>query len=143
MKKSCFPDCWKISLVVPVFKNVWKKCTAKSYHSVRYFSVIFKVWKIWKKWTCWSPREIWSFSDFQYGFRSSRSTADSLTHLSDRIARAFNRSGTTHAVSVDIFKAFYSVWHVGLLHKLMFYGIPGQMLDLISSFISHSSGSES
>ena len=33
------------------------------------------------------------FSDFQYGFRSSRSTADLLIVMSDRIARAFNRSG--------------------------------------------------
>ena len=22
VKESCFPDCWKVSLVVPVFKNV-------------------------------------------------------------------------------------------------------------------------
>ena len=29
-------------------------------------------------------------SDFQYGFRSSRSTADLLTVVSDRIARALN-----------------------------------------------------
>ena len=28
------------------------------------------------------------FTDFQYGFRSSQSTADLLTVLSDRIARA-------------------------------------------------------
>ena len=31
------------------------------------------------------------FSDFQYGFRSSRSTVYLLTVVSDRIARAFNR----------------------------------------------------
>ena len=42
------------------------------------------------------------FSDFQYGFRSSRSTADLLTVVSDRIARAFNRSGATQAVTFDI-----------------------------------------
>ena len=35
------------------------------------------------------------FSDFQYGFSSSRSTADLLIVVSDRIARAFSRSGTT------------------------------------------------
>ena len=35
------------------------------------------------------------FSDFQYGFRSSRSTANLLTVVSDRIARAFNKSGAT------------------------------------------------
>ena len=40
------------------------------------------------------------------GFRSSRSTADLLTVASDRIARAFNRSGATRAVALDIFKAF-------------------------------------
>ena len=33
------------------------------------------------------------FSDFQCGFRLSRSTIDLLTVVSDRIARAFNRSG--------------------------------------------------
>ena len=35
------------------------------------------------------------FSDFQYDFRSFQSTADLLTVISDRIARAFNRSGAT------------------------------------------------
>ena len=33
------------------------------------------------------------FYDFQYAFRSSRSTADLLTVMPDRIARAFDRSG--------------------------------------------------
>ena len=49
---------------------------------------------------------MWPFSDFQYGFRFSRSTADLLTILSGRIARAFNRSGATQAVALDISKAF-------------------------------------
>ena len=57
------------------------------------------------------------FSDFQCGFRSSRSTADLLTVVSDRIARAFNRSGATRAVALDISKAFDRVWHAGLLLK--------------------------
>ena len=25
LKESCFPDCWKVSLVVPVFKNVGER----------------------------------------------------------------------------------------------------------------------
>ena len=33
------------------------------------------------------------FSDFQYGFRSSRSTADLLTVASDRIVRLLTRLG--------------------------------------------------
>ena len=58
------------------------------------------------------------FCDFQYGFRSSWSTADLLTVVSDGIAGAFNRSGATQAVALDISKAFSMVWHAGLLPKL-------------------------
>ena len=77
------------------------------------------------------------FSDFQYSFKSSGSTADLVTVLSDRIARAFNRSGATQAVALDISKAFDRVWHAGLLHKLKSYGISGQIFGLISSFLSN------
>ena len=77
------------------------------------------------------------FSDFQYGFRSSRSTADLLTVVSDRIARTFNRSGATRAVALDIFKDFDRVWHAGPLHKLKSYGISGEIFGLISSFLSN------
>ena len=56
---------------------------------------------------------------------------------SDRIARAFNRSGVTRAVALDISKAVNRVWHTGLLHKLKSYRISGQIFGFISSFISN------
>ena len=77
------------------------------------------------------------FSDFQYGFRSSRSTADLLTVVSDRIASAFNRSGATWAVALDKSKAFDRVWHAGLPYKLKSCEISGQVFGLISSFLSN------
>ena len=57
--------------------------------------------------------------------------------MSDRIARAFNRSGATRTVALDISKAFDRVWHAGLLHKFKSYGISGQICGLISSFFSN------
>ena len=80
---------------------------------------------------------MWPFSDFQFGFRSSRSTADLLTVVSDRISKAFNRSGATRTVVLDVSKAFDRVWHTGLLHKLKSYEISGQIFGLISSFLSN------
>ena len=74
------------------------------------------------------------FSDFQYGFRSSRSIADLLTVVFNR---SFNRSGTTRAVALDISKAFDRVWHAGLLYKRKCYGISGQIFSLIPSFLSN------
>ena len=78
-----------------------------------------------------------SFFYLQYSFRSPQSSADPLTVVSDRIARAFNRSGATRAVALDISKTFDRVWHAGLLHKLKSYGISGEIFGLISSFLSN------
>ena len=52
---------------------------------------------------------MWIFPDFQYFCRSSLSTIDLWTGLSDRISRAFNRSGAIRAVALYIFKAFDKV----------------------------------
>ena len=60
------------------------------------------------------------FYDLQYGFMSSCSTADIVTKVSDRIARSFNRSGTSIVVALEISKAFNSVWHACLLTGLVF-----------------------
>ena len=40
-------------------------------------------------------------------------------------------------MALDISKVFDRVWHAGLLHKLKFYGISGQIFGLISSFLSN------
>ena len=57
--------------------------------------------------------------------------------MSDRIARAFNRSGPTQAVALVISKAFNRVWHDALLHKLRSYEISSQICGLVSSFFSN------
>ena len=138
LKESCFPDCWKVSSVVPVFKNVGERSAAKNYRPVSLLSVGSKVFKkILNNRIVDHLENCDLFSDFQYDFRSSRSTADLLTVVSDRIGRAFNRSGTARTVALDIFKAFDRVWHAGLLHKLKSYGILGQIFGLISSFLSN------
>ena len=101
LKESCFPDCWKVFSVVPVFKNVGERSTAQNYHPVRLLSVVSKVFeKLVNNRIVDHLEKCGLFSDFQYGFRSSRSTADLLTVLPDRIARAFNRSGATRAVAL-------------------------------------------
>ena len=137
-RESCFPDCWKVSSVVPEFTNVEERFTSKNY---RLFSLLFVVSKVFEKLV--NDRVVnhlekcGLFSDFQYGFRSSQSTADLLTVVSDRIARAFNRYVATRAVALDISKAFHSAGHAGLLDKLTSYRILGQIFGLISSFFSN------
>ena len=115
LKESCFPNSWKFSLVVPVFKNVGERSAAKSYRPVSLLSVVSKVFeKLVNNRVVDYLEKCGLFSDFQYGFRSSWSTAYLLTVTSDRIASAFNRSGATRSVALDISKAFGRCWHAGL-----------------------------
>ena len=103
LKESCFPDRWKVSLVVPVFENVWEMSAAKKYCTISLLSVVSKVFeKLVNNRIACQLEKCGLFSDFQYGLRYSRSTADLLTVVSDKIARAFNRSGATQAVELDI-----------------------------------------
>ena len=107
LTKSCFPGCWKVSSVIPVFKNVGERSIAKNYCCVSLLSVVTKVFKkLANNRIVDHLEKSGLFSDFQYGFRSSRSTADLLAIVSDRIAKAFKRSGATRAVALDISKAF-------------------------------------
>ena len=130
LKESCFPDFWKVSSMV--FKNVGERFTAKNYHPVSLLSVVSKIFeKLVNKRFVDRLEKCGLFSDFQYGFRSSQSTANPLTVVSDRIAWAFNKSGATWAVALDISKAFDRFWHADLLYKLMSYGISDQICGLI------------
>ena len=124
--------------MVPVFENVGERSTAKNYCPVNLLSVISNVFeKLANNRIVDHLEKCGLFSDFQYGFRSSRSTADFLTVVSDRVAKAFNRSRATRAAALDISKAFDRVWHAGLLHKLKSYGISGHIFGLVSSFLSN------
>ena len=50
LKESCFPDCWRLLLVVPVFKNIGERSTSKNYHRVSLLSVVSKVFE--RQWDC-------------------------------------------------------------------------------------------
>ena len=112
--------------MVAAFKNVGERTTAKNYSPV---SLLFVVSKLFEKLI---NNRIFDhlekcglFYDFQYGFRSSRSTAGPLTVVSDRIVRVFNRSRATRALALDISKAVclflvidsFRLFWMGSLHK--------------------------
>ena len=75
-ERVLFSRWFKVSLVVPVFKNVGERSTAKSYQPVSRLSVVSKVFeKLVNNRIVDHLEKSSLFSDFQYGFRSFRSTA--------------------------------------------------------------------
>ena len=117
---------------------IGERATAKNYCPVSLLSVVSKVFEKFVNngiIDCIEKCDL--FSDFQYGFRSSLSTADLVTVVSDGIARVFNRSRATRAIAFDISKDFDRDWHPGLLHKLKSYGVLGRIFGLTSSFLNN------
>ena len=104
--------------MVLVFNNVEERSKAKNYRFVTLLYVGSKIFeKLLNNRLVDHLEKCGLYSDFQYGFRSSQSTAELLAVVSDGIARAFNRSETTPAVALDISKAFDRVWHSGFLSE--------------------------
>ena len=123
-------------LVAPVFRNVGERSTAKNYRPVILLSVVSKVFeKLTINRIVYHLKECSLSSDSQYGFRSSRPTADLLAVVSDRIVGVFDWPRATQGVALDISETFDRVLHAGLLHKLRSHGISGQIFGLISSFL--------
>ena len=55
--------------------------------------------------------------------------------LSERIYNSLDVGAETMAVASEISKAFDTVWHAGLLHKLKAYGVIGSIISIVESFL--------
>ena len=137
LKDRCFPSVWKTSAVCPVFKNAGEKSNPSQYRPISLLSVISKLFESVINNRILDHLAINNLlSDVQYGFRSSRSTADVLTVITHRLSEAMTGGNHSRVIALDISKAFDKVWHKGLLLKLSRYGISGKVLAVIKSFLS-------
>ena len=64
-------------------------------------------------------------SSNQTGFKPGDSCINQLLCITHDIYQSFDNGLETRAVFLDISKAFYKVWHEGLLYKLKQNGISG------------------
>lgn len=72
--------------------------------------------------------------DHQYGFRAGHSAAHQATRLSATLRANKSNKLSTGVVCLDISKAFDSVWHAGLIHKLKERLLAPHLVKLMASF---------
>ena len=72
----------------------------------------------------------------QFGFKKQHSTTQQLLKLTDDITTGFPRREHTTAVCFNVQKAYGSVWHMGLLYKLITFNIPYSYIHLIYSHMT-------
>lgn len=133
---SHFPDDWKISKVIPLPKKNKNKSLITSYRPISLLphisKIVEKIIKI-RMTKFISAKNI--LAKEQFGFRTSHSTTDQLARLINKITENFNKKLHTGALLLDIESAFPSVWLLGIIYKLIFYGFPVYLILLIDSYL--------
>ena len=76
-------------------------------------------------------------SDSQFGFRKSHSIATALLDCTNDWYMNLDRKMFNLVVLIDLKKAFDTVDHQILLRKLEFYGIKGEALTLLKSYLTN------
>ena len=76
------------------------------------------------------------FSDCQHGFRNHRSCVTQLLEVMNDLSRMIEEGDSIDIIYLDFSKAFDTVPHQRLLAKLNAYGIDGNILKWIESFLS-------
>ena len=131
------PDEWRQANVVPIYKK-GSRSQAANYRPVSLTCICCKVMEHIMSSHIMTHLEVGNIlCDRQHGFRSKRSCESQLMELVEDLHRSLNSSHQTDIVVMDFSKAFDKVCHTRLLHKLQWYGIRGQTLGWIKSFLSN------
>jgi Reverse transcriptase (RNA-dependent DNA polymerase). len=135
--EGIWPDSLKICKIFPLHKKGDLDCM-ENFRPIATVPVVSKLFEIIIKHrltTYFESKHI--FSDAQYGFRKNRSTLKALTALVEAIVQGFDAGIHSNAKMCDLTKAFDCVNVDILLYKLDYYGVRGNMFDLLASYLTN------
>lgn len=136
LKVHTYPVLWKTAHVMPLFKKGDKSLT-NNYRPVSLTSNISKSFEriIFKHlYNHITENEL--LYKYQSGFLPGHSTIHHLIELTHNTCISLENYEANCQVFCDISKAFDRVWHRGLLYKLEKYGIKGEVLLWINSYLT-------
>ena len=122
------PLLWKKADITPIYK----KGDASQVSNYRPISILPAMCRLFERILAHHNRLI---TDAQYGFVKGRSTELQLLNCSKMWINAIDCNKFVDTVYIDFSKAFHTVSHRKLLHKLTNYGISGNILQWFSSFL--------
>ena len=128
---------WLEARVVPIFKRKGNPSDPSNYRPISITSSCCKVLEtiIRKEMTAFLDSENLIHNQ-QHGFRQNRSTMTNLMNAVNRWERNVDNNKEIHCAFLDFAKAFDTVSHPKLIHKLERYGLSGHLLKWISIFLS-------
>lgn len=140
---SYFPKAWKTAVIYPISKVKFNPSNPNYIPETSEFRPISLTSNIGKILEDIILDKLWSeiadkdcLSSNQFGFRGGHSTTDALYLLRERIGRAINNKMSLVTCSLDLEKAFDSVWIPGLVYKIAELGFDSYLQGIIKSFLS-------
>lgn len=136
IKLSYFPSSWKNASIIPIPKPNKDHSNPANYRPISLLSCLSKIFeRIILIRLNKHIRENEIIPNTQFGFRAQHSTSHQLLRITNNIKSNYSNKKSTGMVLMDIEKAFDSVWHKGLLFKLIKCNFPGYLTLLIKSFL--------
>ena len=132
-----FPDAMKIARVTPIFKS-GDKLDVSNFRPISVlpcFSKILEKLMYNRLYKYLTENNI--LYKKQFGFQKSHSTNHAIIELINNITNAFEKNLFTLGVFIDLSKAFDTVDHGILLHKLKHYGVTDTNLKWFKSYLTN------
>ena len=136
IRTKTLPADWKHANISAIFKK-GKKTLPQNYRPVSLTCIICKIMENLIRDAIIDHMTVNNlFSPYQFGFISGRSTVLQLLHVMKIWNEILDQGGSIDAIYCDFMKAFDKVPHKRLVYKLSKYGVKGQVLDWVDSFLS-------
>jgi hypothetical protein len=137
ISQRVFPNQLKLADVTPIFKKGNKEDPT----NYRPISITCPISKIYERALCTQITEFLErnriLSGTQFGFQKSKSSTDAISYLVEAIRKELDSGNIASAAFIDLSKAFDSLDHEILQHKLTEIGFSLHAAQLIQSYLSN------
>ena len=136
LRFSYFPKCWKVGKIVAILKPGKDPSVPTNYRPISLLSNIGKIYeKILLDKLIKHEDDHKIIIPQQFGFRNGHPTVQQILRITEHASKNFNINRSTGLVLLDIEKAYDSVWHDALIHKLYALKFPVYLVKVVQSYL--------